>query len=309
MRRFICRGRLISAGVLACAFIRPTAAAAQANVPQFRGDFGMNSGTLPPPGGYVGFFYNNYRAAQVNGANAVAFPDLKPTINSAVGTASYTFPQSVLGGHWAATMTVPWTNVALETVNLDLPGSWGLGDVYVQPMKLGWRYPVADFVAGLGVFMPTGRFTAGADDNTGHGMWSYEASGGVTLFSGESRTGSASVLASYQVQSKVRDTDGRAGQLLTLEGGVGYSIPRTVGRIGLVYYAQWKTTMDEGFAVPPAFDARARMYGLGPEVTTPFPVGPVAGMVTMRYYIERGSIAATQGDSFMIRLTLYKSNR
>ena len=309
MRRLTHKARLIGACMLACAFTRPSSASAQANVPQFRGDFGMTSGTLPPPGGYLGFFYNNYRADQVNGANGTTFPNLKPVINVAVTTASYTFPQSILGGRWAAAIAVPWTSVSLETANLDLPGSWGLSDMYVQPVKLGWRYPVADFVTGFGVFIPTGRFTPGATNNTGLGMWSYETSAGATVFSGESRTGSASVLASYQVQSKIEDTDRRAGNLLTLEGGIGYSIPQSVGRIGLVYYAQWKTTMDEGFALPPAFDTRSRMYGLGPEVTTPFPFTPFGGIVTMRYFIEHASVAATQGDSFMIMVTLYNSKR
>lgn len=279
---------------------------AQANVPQFRGDFGMTSGTLPAPGAYLGFFYNDYRADRVNNVNGEPFAELRPTIDIAAVTASYTFPLSVLGAHWGVAAVVPWTTVGLETVNLDSEGRWGLSDVYLQPVKLGWSTVPADFVAGFALFMPTGRFHAGAPDNNGLGMWSYESSLGSTVHIGTSRQGSASALVSYQVQSKIKDTDKRAGQLLTVEGGVGYSILKDIGQIGLVYYGQWKTTSDAGFDLPPVFDGRARMFGLGPEITVPFPLPGLVGIMTVRYYTEFANRVATQGDSFIINLALHR---
>ena len=287
-----------------CVVAMSPRARSQANVPQFRGDFGMTAGTLPSPGLRLGFFYNDYRADQINAANGDQVGTARPSIDLAALTASYTIPVSVLGAHWGVAAVVPWTTVNLETVNLDFDGKWGLGDIYVQPVKLGWSVPAADFVAGLGVFMPTGRFNAGAPDNTGLGMWSYEGSAGSTVYIGSNRQGSVSTLLSYQIQSKVADTERRAGQLLTLEGGVGHSLLKDVGQIGLVYYAQWKTTDDHGFILPPPFDGHTRMFGLGPEVTVPFPMPGLAGIITLRYYTEFSNRVATQGDSFIISLTL-----
>src|SRR5262249_14397697 len=159
---------------------------------------------------------------------------------------------------------LPWSTGGLETADLDTRGKWGISDAYVQPVKLGWSLGDVDVVTGFGMFMPTGRFHADAPDNNGLGMWSYEGSAGTTVYLGPTRQGSASTLLSYQVQSKIKDTDKRAGQLLTLEGGAGYSILKDVGQIGLVYYAQWKITDDQGFELPPALDARARVFGVGP---------------------------------------------
>lgn len=303
-------GRMASVGIacaLACALA--SGSRAQANVPQFRGDYGMTAGTLAPPGGYVAFFYNDYRADQVNGIDGRVFGNLRPTIDAAALFATYSFPQSILGGRYAVTAAFPWTTVGLETANLDLRGKWGYSDMYVQPLKIGWTFPSADVVTGFGLFMPTGRFHPGATDNNGLGMWSYEGTAGTTVYLGPSRQGSISTMLTYQTQSKIKDTDRRAGQLLTLEGGAGHSILKDVGQIGLVYYAQWKTTSDEGFTLPPAFDGRAKMFGLGPEVTVPFPVTPLVGIVTLRYYMELGNRVATQGDSFFITLTLYKPRR
>ena len=293
----------------ACMLALGSQARGQANVPQFRGDYGLGSGTLPPPGSYLGFLYNDYRADQVNGIDGTVFPNLKPTVDVAALLASYTFPQSILGGHYAVAAAVPWTTVGLETVNLDLEGKWGYSDMYVQPLKLGWSFPAADVVTGFGLYMPTGRFHADALNNNGFGMWSYEGTAGTTLHIGPSRQGSVSTLLTYQIQSKIKDTDRRAGQLLTLEGGAGYSILKDIGQIGLVYYAQWKTTSDQGFTLPPAFDGRSQSFGLGPEVTIPFPVPPVTGIVTLRYYIELGNRVAPQGDSFFVTLTLHQPSR
>jgi hypothetical protein len=279
-------------------------ASAQANVPQFRGDFGMAAGTLPAPGAYLGLFYDNYRADRVNNVNGDAFADLRPALDIAAVVGSYTFPLSFGGAHWAITAAVPWTTTALETANLDFAGKWGLSDIYLQPVKLGWSTKDADFVAGLGLYAPTGRFHAAAPDNNGLGMWSYEGSAGTTVhIRGQ---GSASTLFSYQIQSKIKDTDRRAGQLLTLEGGVGYSILQDVGQIGLVYYAQWKTTADQGFDLPEAFNGRSQTFGLGPEITVPFPMPGLVGITTLRYYTEFGSRVATQGDSFINSLTLHR---
>ena len=239
---------------IACGIIHATDVPAQANVPQFRGDYGMISGTLPAPGAYIGFLYDDYRADQVNGADGTVFGNIQPAIDVAAMTASFTFSQTLLGAHWAVAAVVPWSTIGLETANLDTRGRWGLSDAYVQPVKLGWSLRDADIVAGFGLFMPTGRFTAGAPDNNGLGMWSYETSAGTTLYLGPSRRGSASMLVSYQIQSKIEHTDKRAGRLLTVEGGVGHSILKNVGQIGLVYYAQWKITDDEGFDLPPAFE-------------------------------------------------------
>jgi hypothetical protein len=295
-----------SVGVaIICVVASAALAGAQANVPQFRGDFGMTAGTLRPPGAYLGFFYNNYRSDQISAANGQRVDTLRPDWNVAALVGSYTFPFSIAGAHWSVAAAVPWTTITLETVNLDFNGKWGVGDIYVQPVKLGWSVPAADFVAGFGVFMPTGRFNAGAPDNTGLGMWSYQGSLGSTVYIGSGRQGSASTLVSYQIQSKVDNSDKRAGQVLTLEGGIGHALLKEVGQIGLVYYAQWKTTDDQGFILPPAFDGRMRTFALGPEITIPFPIASLEGLVTFRYYTEFGNRVSTQGDSYVISFALH----
>ena len=46
------------------------------------------------------------------------------------------------------------------------------------------------------------------------------------------------------------------------------------------------------------------MFGIGPEVTVPFPMAPFAGLVTLRYYTELGNRIAPQGDSFYVTFAM-----
>lgn len=304
-------GCVVAAIIAAMSSAWSAALPAQANVPQYRGDYGMLSGTLPPAGAYASFVFNNYQSNKVVGANGHVITGFLPANNTAGVQLMYSFPAPlILHAHWAATLFVPWTDAALETPIQPFTRSWGFGDIFVQPIKLGWSYPLADFVLGSGVYMPTGRYsTATPIDNTGLGIWGFEQQAGTTVYLGPSRRGAASVLLSYEFSSNKRDTDERPGELLTLEGGIGHSILTEVGRIGLVYYAQWKTTRDQNFHLPPELDARAHHYGLGPELTLPFPLPPFTGIVTLRYFFERDSKVAPQGDSFWVTFTLFHPHK
>ena len=98
---------------------------------------------------------------------------------------------------------------------------------------------------GLGVFAPTGRYTDGASDNTGLGMWSYELYGGTTVYLNEDRTWSFAALAFYETHSSKDDSDVKVGDILTIEGGLGKSWANGAAAFGVSYFAQWKVSEDE----------------------------------------------------------------
>ena len=47
-------------------------------------------------------------------------------------------------------------------------------DFYCQPINLGWHKDRADFMASLGVYIPTGEYDPEDSENLGLGMWSFE---------------------------------------------------------------------------------------------------------------------------------------
>jgi len=50
----------------------------------------------------------------------------------------------------------------------------------IAPVSLGWHFKRADATAGYTIFVPTGRYSDGANDNTGLGMWGHELAMGTT---------------------------------------------------------------------------------------------------------------------------------
>jgi hypothetical protein len=291
-------------GILTGAFCFVPPAGAQANVPQLRGEYGIGSGTQKPPGGYAEMIYSTYEPEHVIAVNENATPRLQPISDLIAAQFTYTFKAPVLGGHYSMTAQVPWSDFAITVPDIQGSVSWGFSDVYVQPARLGWTYPMADVVAGVGVYMPTGRFGDDATSNAGFGMWSFETSAGSTVYLGPSKQSSASALVLYQVQSHVRSSDKRAGDVLSVAGGVGHTIIPHTGQIGLAYYAMWKLTPDQNFDVSPEFAGKNRMFGAGPEVTVPFPLPPGTGSLTLRYLIEFACRSSTQGNTIYLSVSI-----
>ena len=301
--------QMIRAALLVIALTGLTAWAldAQANVPQLRGDVGLKAGTQMPAGLFLGGIFNNYETHDVVTKDGAELSQIRPIINTSAFLGVYSTEARLLGARWSAIVGVPWADIGIPTPNFsrDLPSSWGISDMYVVPLQLGWTFPRADLLVGQGMFIPTGRFHDGALDNTGLGMWSWESTLGGTLYLESSKQLNLSTLASYQVQGKVRGTDKRAGNVLTLEGGLGHAIAEGYGQMGVAYYTRWKLTDDENYRLPAPFDAKDRTFGIGPEITMPVMAHPFITFVTLRYYFESGNRVATQGTSFWLLANAY----
>jgi hypothetical protein len=139
----------------------------------------------------------------------------------------------------------PWANNRVPGVNdFDSNPGAGLTDMFLQPINLGWRKPRADFMIAYGLYLPTGRFQDGADNNTGVGMWAQEVLLGTTVFFNETRTWHAATTATLDCQSEKKDSSTKVGNILNLEGGVGAD--RLGGGLtaGLAYYGTYKLSAD-----------------------------------------------------------------
>jgi hypothetical protein len=88
----------------------------------------------------------------------------------------------------------------------------------ITPINLGWHGKRADSTAGYTIFVPTGRYTDGANDNTGLGMWGHELSVGTTVYLSESRQWHAATLATFDFQSKKEDSETKVGNVMNPRG-------------------------------------------------------------------------------------------
>jgi hypothetical protein len=287
----------------------PLTSQAQLNGHNTRGDYGLMSGTQLPVGNYALGLYYDYSADTLRDSNG----DPRPALSDG-GSVDVTFlagafvkvtDKKLFGGNYGFGVAGAGLNNAVESMifQTDTKTSTGFTDLYVQPLWLGWNTNRADFMAGLGVYAPTGRYTAGADNNRGLGMWSYEAFAGTTVYFDEARTWHFAASAFYETHGKKEDTDIRVGDILTIEGGFGKSFLDGAASVGVAYYAQWKITRDDFGVTPPSGPllAKHEVYGIGPEVTLPLASkSKLYGFANLRYFWETGARTALEGEAFVL---------
>ena len=303
--------RLLLYAAMVCAALALCATQAQAqllghNTP---GDYGLQSGSQAPPGIYlVAPLYVRYDADTVrNGLGNKSPAGTEVGMNAYVFGATWVSNAKVLGANYSLQAYLPFTNNALEApiLGFDQSTGTGLSDVYLQPINLGWHLKSADFIAGLGLFAPTGRYEPGADDNLGLGMWSFEVFGGTTVFFDEAKSWHVATTAFYETHTEKEGSDVRVGDILTFEGGLGKSFKQGTWNVGLAYYAQFKVTDDDlglDISLPPAFQpAKHQGFGVGPEVSIPIASKrKLYGFVNFRYLWETGVRNNVEGNLLVL---------
>jgi hypothetical protein len=271
---------LVAAGIL----IRAGAASAQAQVGhKVLGTLGADAGVQPPPGGYAfnqTLWYAADRFVDRNG-DTVPIPGLNiDAIGNAVG-ASGTF-QIPHFGYWTASIAVPAAHFHLGTddprASLD---EFGLADLYVEPVRLGWRFDRFDVVASYAFYAPTGRFQPKGLAGIGNGYWTNEFSAGGAVWLDRSRGWRASALASYDLNGRKTDVDITRGATVQIQGGTGLRLFWTL-EAGVAGYALWQVTDDKGTDLPAVLRGlRERTFGVGPELGLAIP--QIRARVDARY--------------------------
>ena len=317
---------LLAGLTLLAAILCAAPARAQLNGENLLGDMGVKSGTQPEQGVYISTIYYRYFTDSIkdpngNKVNIDPSGQASQTINAGMPAVYWVTPKKVFGANFGMMAVLPIAKGSLEAPGLGFSekASAGLSDVYVMPAQLGWHFKRADAIAGLGFFAPTGRYSAGASDNLGKGMWSYEVSGGGTFYLDPKRTVSIATTAYWETHGKKEGEvrvqnltidDVKVGQLLTLEGGVGKSFLHGAASVGVAYYAQWKVTTDEfrtSSSVPQlsGIPDKHRVWGVGPDVTIPIATKTrLISLVNVRYLWEQGAESKTQGQTLMITSTV-----
>ena len=281
---------------------------AQLNGFNIKGDFGLGAGTQAPPGPYYGTIFYWYGTDTINDrdGNKITPGSGGSSLNifAFVPLLNVVTKQKILGASYGFVVAPGLLNSSLESPRFPQNPGPGLGDTYVQPINLGWHLKQADVVAGYGFYAPTGRYTQGADDNTGLDMWGHELTLGTTVFFNERKTMDVSTLAAFEFHSGKRNSDAQVGTLLTLEGGLGRNFAGGAAKVGLVYTAQWKLTDDTLTGLPALLvTGKNSMAALGPELTLPLVArrrNLLIGFLTFRYEWEVYSHTTTQGSTLVV---------
>jgi hypothetical protein len=266
--------RRLALAALFAALLSPSRAEAQQTFGnKVMGTLGLDAGVQIDPGVYAADLFFWYSANHVVGANGhtLAIPLDLDVFANGFG-ANVVWKLRGLGTYLNASVSWPLARVRANT---DRPEAsideFGLGDLYVQPLRLGWRLPYLDLVTGYAFYAPTGGFAPGGHDGVGRGEWSQEFSLGNTIWFDSHRDAKLSFLASYNIPSQKLDVQVTRGQTLQIQGGVGFR-PLQLLQVGAVGYALVQTNNDHGADLPPALNnSRDRALGAGLEAGVDIP--------------------------------------
>ena len=141
---------------------------------------------------------------------------------------------------------------------------FAVGDLFVQPLWLGWTLTHWDVALGYGFYAPVGKYdtatrtlprgttvTAAAADNIGLGFWTHQGQGAVTWYPWAHKGTAVLTALTYEIHGNKEDFDLTPGQTLTWEWGISQFLPLRQDQTllleaGLAGYSSWQLTDDSG---------------------------------------------------------------
>lgn len=274
-------------------------AAAQERGQYIPGFSGLNSGIQAPEGvTYANYFfwYPTTKFKDQNGNTAPINFDLDLLVD--FNLLAYTTQAKFLGANYGMAVGVPIVNtpVSLPRIGANISPT-GIGDIYVEPINLGWKRPKADVKLAYGFVAPTGKFGAPSDTTTTD-YWGHEITFASTIYLDKTKLTQFSFNTNWEFHQKKRHEDLKVGNNMTLEAGVGKIFVKNQGKqliqFGAVGYAEFQLTNDSGTAVPVlTADNKDRAFAIGPEFGVILPTKKFNFLV--RVLPEFGARNRTQG--------------
>lgn len=142
--------------------------------------------------------------------------------------------------------------------------SFALGDMFVQPVWLGWKSDHLDVSAGYGFYAPTGKYgtrtialpngaVVRVDDpnNIGYGFWTHQFQAAASIYPFDNKGTAIVGAVTYEYHWKKEDFDLQPGQDVTINWGISQYVPLTSNQqllleIGPAGYQSWQVSADDG---------------------------------------------------------------
>ena len=247
------------------------------------GTLGLQAGSEAPTGLYLIDQFAYYHSNELVDPNGRARPvglNANALSSGLAASVSLELPHIATFVNVSVSVPLVFLNASTQTPRLSVEPR-GVGDLYVQPLKLGWRPGPLDLVVGYAFYAPTGSFDDEGTTGPGRSQWTQEFSVGGTVHFGPGKRMNLSALTSLDIYGTKIGIDLRRGDTLQIQGGLGATVLRIVD-IGIAGYGLWQVTDYGGSALPvDLHGARDRDFGVGPEIDLTVP--PALGRLTLRY--------------------------
>ncbi|MDR0880968.1 MAG: transporter [Candidatus Adiutrix sp.] len=230
---------------------------------------GIRAASVPPAGGnfYWRMYNAFYTASSIRDNNGSKAPgDFNVNVYALANRFIYSSDIEILGGNLLFDVIIPtvYTDISYKGIGPSSFGEnkFGLGDIFVEPLFIGWHGDRWDALAAIGAYVPTGDYDRNRPASPGLGFWTIMYTLGGTVYLDEEKTWSASVLGRFETHTEQDQTDITPGNHLHFEWGIGKNINKTFD-IGVAGYCHWQVSDDSG---PGASGDRERAYAIGPEI-------------------------------------------
>jgi hypothetical protein len=314
------------------------------------GSFGFQGASQPPEGLY---YMNQFSYYHTSGSGFASIGPLKCGPKGALclganlaGTGSldlfidaniltWTSPFKVLGANYGFNLILPFAiadasgSAALQPV-LSLPGTsaglppaangggstkGSIGDIYVEPVNLGWHFKQLDLMASSGFFAPSGLYNADAKLNIGFGHWTGVFGLGAVAYADPERSWSLSIYSHYLLYASQMGRDYTLGDVVPFEWGAAKTLDLNgdifkQATLGAVGYAQWQVTNNSIGANPTTKPGTIIVDQLGSTKSQVYAAGPGINLLTrygfysLRWYEELGAHATPSGNQLMFSVAL-----
>jgi len=279
-----------------------TARADEVFGPRVLGTLGLDAGVQGPPGVHLAERFLFFEADRLLGRDGDPLPvrglDFR-SIANVVGVGVTLQLGDGAGPFWTSAFAVPAarvrTRAELPAISFDREG---LGDLAIEPMKLGWRSSRFDVIGSYDVYAPTQQLNR---KGIARSQWTHQLSAGGTLWLDDGRGFRLTALASWNLYERKSGIDLTRGQTVQVQGGLGGRFLRIVD-LGVATYALWQVQDDHGADLPPQVAGlRERAVGIGPEMGVLLPW--IRSKFTVRYEWGIAGRSRLDGDILVLGLT------
>lgn len=268
------------------------------------GTEGVTAATVPPPG----FHYRQYNIyvdsdtlTDVDGNELDVGFDL--TVFAQAHRFVWISNYKLFGADFGMSTIIPIIGTDFNIDDFGIHDSEiGLGDIFIEPLAIGWHGKRYDIGLGLGITLPTGAFDDLEPASCGNGYISGLLTFGGTYYFDQTKSWSISALSRTLVYGEQEDTDVTPGWEFIVDWGIGKEIPISKGllvRPGVCGYAYWQMDEDDG---PGTDDDKGRNYAIGIELNL-FWLPPHLYQANLRLLTDFGTEDEAQSDKVIFTLT------
>ena len=225
---------------------------------------GMKAGVMGPGGSYFvengWLFYKTNKFVDSRGNEIPT-----QTTNGLSNRTTFGFVPKfkILGANYNPMIIVVFANQVIRPVP-NSEKSFQLADAIIQPLALGWHAGEWHTTLWYNLYVPSGRFKAGASNNTGRGLFSHMIAVSETWMQDQPLPWAANLQLGYEINGKQDGTNIRPGDVMTIEGGVGKEWTKGFD-LGLLAFASFQTSQEENSA-PVTDTSKYKFFGIGPEI-------------------------------------------